>query len=209
MMYWTFYWILRFLYKVFCRWEIHGIEHFPLRGGFILAVNHQSYVDPTIAGSASPRGIYYLARESLMKNGLIRWFLTSIHVIPLDIGVGDIGAFKQCVETLHEGKPVLIFPEGTRSHDGVLRPGKPGIGLLAMMGKTDILPCYIHGSYEMFPRHGRFPQPHKLHVFFGPYLQYNEFNHLKMKKESYHKISQRVMDEIGKLRARAQSLSTQ
>ncbi len=208
-MYWAFYWTLRFLYKVFCRWEIHSKEHFPKHGGFILAVNHASFADPTIAGSAAPRGIYYLARESLMKNWLIRWFLIRIHVIPLNVsgGGGDIGAFKECIETLHKGKPVLIFPEGTRSYDGMLRPGKPGVGLLAMMGRIDILPCYIHGSFQMFPRHGRFPQPHKLHVFFGPIIPYSRFDHLKMSKDSYHKISQKVMEEIGKLREQALSIS--
>ncbi len=205
MMYWIFYWLLRFLYKVFCRWEIHGLEHFPKHGGFLLAVNHASYLDPTIAGSAAPRGIYYMARESLFKNHVLHWFLTSIHSIPLNISKNgvDISAFKECVKTLHKGKPVLVFPEGTRSPDGIPRQGKPGIGFLAMMGNIDILPCYIHGSYEMFPRHKAFPVPHKLHVFFGPLLPYKEFDHLKMDKHSYHKISDRVMEEIGKLRQRA------
>ena len=204
MMYWTFYWLLRVLYKVFCRWEIHGLEHFPKHGGFILAVNHASFLDPTIAGSAAPRGIYYMARESLMRTRWARWFLTSIHTIPLDTaGGGDLGAFKLCIETMRKGKPVLIFPEGTRSHDGNLRPGKLGVGLLAMMGKADILPCYIHGSYAMFPRHVKFPRPHKLQVTFGNMISYKEFDHLHVKKESYHKISHRVMEEIGKLRQHA------
>ena len=203
MMYWAFYWTLRFLYKLFCRWEIHGREHFPKHGGFILAVNHASYLDPTIAGSASPRGIYYMARQSLMKSRLAHWFLTSIHTIPLDTGGGDIGAFKACLQTMRKGHPVLIFPEGTRSVDGAPKPGKLGVGLLAMMGRVDILPCYVHGSYEMFPRHARFPRPHKLHVYFGKPLAYLEFDHLKMEKGSYQKISHRVMEEIGKLRQHA------
>ncbi len=191
-MYWVFYWTLRFLYRVFCRWKVHGLENFPPHGGFILAVNHASFLDPTIAGSAAPRG------------RLSRWFLTTIHTIPLDNrSGGDIGAFKDCMNTMRKGRPILIFPEGTRSRDGNLQPGKLGIGLLAMMSRADILPCYIHGSYEMFPRHSKFPRPHKLHVFFGPFMPYKEFDHLQMKKESYHKISHRVMEEIGRLRQEA------
>jgi len=204
-MYWIFYWALRVLYAVFCRWKIHGREHFPRHGGFILAVNHASYLDPTILGSAAPRGIYYMARKTLMKSSLSKWFLTSIHTIPIDIagGGGDVHAFRECVNMIHSGKPILIFPEGTRTRDGNLQPGKLGIGFLAMMGRVDILPCYIHGSYEMFPRHSNFPVPHKLHVFFGPLIPYSQFDHLHMKKDSYHKISHRVMEEIGKLRQQA------
>jgi 1-acyl-sn-glycerol-3-phosphate acyltransferase len=205
MLYWFFFYLLKVLFAIFCRWEVHGKNNFPNKGGLLLAVNHVSYLDPFIAGTAAPRGVYYMARASLMKRPISRWFLKTIHCIPLDIaGAGDISAFKECIRYVSSGRAVLIFPEGTRSHDGQLKAGKLGIGLLAMMGKVDILPCYIHGSYEMFPRHNRLPQPHKVHVYFGPLLRYHkEFGTMKMGKPGYRHISERVMEEISKLRDQA------
>ncbi len=175
MMYWIFYWLLRFLYKVFCRWEIHGLEHFPKHGGFLLAVNHASYLDPTIAGSAAPRGIYYMARESLFKNRVLHWFLTSIHSIPLNISKNgvDISAFKECVKTLHKGKPVLVFPEGTRSADPEVQPFKASLGtLLRSCHGVPVLPVYIHGTHEILPKGQLLPRGRKIRVHIGPPIAY-------------------------------------
>ena len=196
MMHGIFYWILRFLYRVFCRWEIHGLENFPEKGGFVLAVNHASYLDPTIAGSAAPRSTYYMARESLMKNPIVRWFLTSIHTIPMDIGKGDLGAFKTCLKTIAAGKPVLIFPEGTRAKKDEF--GQPvvklhdGIGFLVVKSGVSVVPAKIEDSDQVLPPGAVMFRRYPISIIFGKPMIFNA-------EESYQKIVSAIMKEINQL----------
>ena len=72
-------------------------------------------------------------------------------------GEGDRAAQRFSLEALAAGRPIGIFPEGTRSRDGHLKAGKPGAALLAMRSGAPLLPVGIAGTHRIFPGRSRWP----------------------------------------------------
>jgi len=186
--------------KLFFRWKVYGLENIPSQGGFLLAVNHASYFDPVIVGSASSRLIYYLARRSLMKNKFIESILKSVNTIPVARGEYDSQALKEVVDLVKKGSGVLVFPEGTRSKTGNLQKIKNGLGFLAMQSQADILPCYLDGTWHILPKGKKMISLHKVTVSFGKVIPYTEFSHLKAGKEAYQSIAARTESSLLSMR---------
>ena len=121
-------------------------------GPLILASNHQSYFDPPLVGICSQRGVYYLARKTLLQIPLLGKLLPYINVILVDRDGNDMSALKTVIRTVKSGNGVVLFPEGTRSPDGTLQRGKAGIGLVIAKTGAPVQPMRIFGSYEAFPK---------------------------------------------------------
>lgn len=128
--------------------SIKGREHFPKEGGFILASNHISYSDPPIVGSCSPRIVHFLAKAELFNSAWFSYLLRSSNTHPLARGKGDLATMRLAINIIKQGDGIVLFPEGTRSRDGQLGPGKPGIGMMARRGNCPIIPCYAIGQQE-------------------------------------------------------------
>lgn len=148
--------------------EGFGHHHLPNTGGFIIASNHLSYLDPPAIGVSIDRDMAYFARKSLFKPPFDR-LLKRVHAIPVDRDSGsDLAAMKGALSCLRQGLPLVLFPEGTRSADGRLLPGKRGIGLLAAKARVPVVPCRIFGTLEAWGRNRR-PRPGTgIAVCFGP-----------------------------------------
>lgn len=142
--------------------ELHGMEKVPPDGPLIVACSHQSHLDPMILGAAFDRDLHFLARRSLFKNPLFAWLIRNNQAFPLD-REGDIReALRAFGEFLDKGCAVVMFPEGTRSPDGILQDMKPGVGMLAVRNLAPVLPVYIWGSYQSWPRGTGHPRRHHL-----------------------------------------------
>ena len=141
------------LCKIFFRLRLFGRENIPKKGSFILAGNHQSYLDPIFCGVSLRRQMHYLARESLFSNWFFRALLSSVNALPLKQGEGELTTIRQVIELLKQGKAACLFPEGTRTRDGRIEPLKPGLGLLCRRGNASIIPTVIDGAFECWPRH--------------------------------------------------------
>jgi len=145
-------------YDLFFPVEGHGQENLPRAGGFIIASNHLSYLDPPAIGVSVDRDLAYFARKSLFNPPFDR-LLRRVHAIPVDRDSGsDIAAMKGALQCLRQGLPLVLFPEGTRSPDGQLLPGKRGIGLLAAKAGVPVVPCRVFGTLEAWGRDRR-PRP--------------------------------------------------
>ena len=186
------------LFKIFFRVQIFGRKGFPKEGPVIVAPNHTSFLDPIIVGIGAPRKLSYLARDTLFRLKPFARMLRWIHVSPIKRETGDVNAFKLTLNKLSQGESILIFPEGTRSGDGNLQKPKSGIGFLQDISGTMILPCYVKGSMEAWPRHSRFPRPRRVSVYFGKPLEFE--NIPGDKKERYMRIAGQVMDAIAGLK---------
>ena len=92
--YWLGYHSSRILAKILYRFRIVHRERMIQSGPVIVAMNHQSYFDPPLAGNACDRAIYFLAKKSLMKVPLLRWLLPKLNVIPVDIEGTDRSAIN-------------------------------------------------------------------------------------------------------------------
>jgi 1-acyl-sn-glycerol-3-phosphate acyltransferase len=135
--------------------RVEGSRHVPESGPVLLIANHQSYFDIILCGLASPRQVYFLARKSLWKNRLLGWIMDRFGTVPVDTtGLGRAG-LEGILDRLKQGKVVLVYPEGERTHDGKLAPIKPGVSLLIRKVKCPIVPIGIAGAYETWPRNRR------------------------------------------------------
>ncbi len=141
--------------KIFFRLRLFGRENIPKKGAFILAANHQSYLDPVLCGATLHRQMHYLARESLFSNRFFAGLISSVNTLPLKQAEGDLTTVRKVIELLKAGNGVCLFPEGTRTNDGRIEPFKPGLGLLCRRGNAAIIPAVIDGAFECWPRHKR------------------------------------------------------
>jgi 1-acyl-sn-glycerol-3-phosphate acyltransferase len=189
------------LSKIYFGFETRGLKYVPLRGGVLAAANHASYLDPPLLGNATPRVMYYMARADLFRGKLAGPFIKLWGAFPIRRDMWSAGGLKEAMRKLDGGKLVMFFPEGTRSYDGGLRKPMVGAGLLAYMAKAPVVPTYIDGSYESFPRGAKAPGPAKVTVCFGPPLDLEPYRERPPSKETYRAIAEEIMAAIAALRA--------
>ena len=144
-----------------------GIENIPRKGGVLLVSNHQSFLDPVLLGVWVPRAVNFIAKIELFKSRAFGWFLRNMHVFSVRRGEGDVGAVKEAIKRLHEGRILMMFPEGTRTEDGKIRPIQPGIGMLVRRADVAVVPAVIHGAYEAWPKGRKIFRPGKIRVMYG------------------------------------------
>lgn len=166
----------RFLFRVYYRLYHHGRvrhrERVPATGGAILAGNHVSFLDPPFFGQACPRAAFYMARDTLFRNPIAGWVLRSWNCVPINRDRGDIGAMRTVLRLLGEGKPVLMFPEGTRSRDGQLQEARAGIGMIVAKANVPVVPMRIFGTERALPKGASLPRPARVTIVFGEAFTY-------------------------------------
>jgi len=143
---WQITWLLTYPWA---QWllglKVSGRNHL-VGGPQIIAANHTSNFDPLIVGWAAGRELHFLAKEELFcASPLFAWLLRSWNAWPVRRGTGDAGAIRRCSWLLQHGQTVVLFPEGTRSPTGELRPFQPGVGLLALVNRVPVIPLHITG----------------------------------------------------------------
>jgi 1-acyl-sn-glycerol-3-phosphate acyltransferase len=171
--------LMRLYAKVWFDFEAHGVEHLP-EGAFIVAANHCSHLDTgavvTAFGERGGELFIMGARDYFFNRRLKGWFFhTFLNIIPFNRTEAMIKGLRLARSVLHAGRPVLIFPEGTRSKDGQLQPFKPGIGLLGLELGVPIVPCHIEGTHAALPKGKAVPRRAKIRVTFAPPITMAEY----------------------------------
>jgi 1-acyl-sn-glycerol-3-phosphate acyltransferase len=154
------------------RGRAYHAERVPPQGPVILAANHASFIDPPLVGAALKRDIHYLARASLFRHPLANWLLRSWNSVPVERDGGGAAGLKAIFDRLQGGAGIILFPEGTRSHDGRLQPARSGIGLVVIKSSCPVVPVRVFGTFEAFGRRLRFPRPKPVVVKFGHPLDF-------------------------------------
>ncbi len=145
-----------------------GLENVPLTGAFILAVNHQSVLDPVLAGIALKNQLCFMARDTLFKSKIFGPLLKSVKAIPVRRGQADLASIKAIIARLKQGDGVCLFPEATRTTDGKIASFKGGFTLLSRRGNASVIPVLIDGAFECWPRHRKlFKIGSKITVTYG------------------------------------------
>jgi 1-acyl-sn-glycerol-3-phosphate acyltransferase len=198
--YWFCYHLIKLVGRIFfgLRW-VHR-ERMINHGPVILAANHQSFLDPPFAGSASDRAIYFLARRTLLDGPFLGWLLPKLNVIPVDSEGGkDRTALKALIRILRAGEGTLVFPEGQRTPDGNLQPALPGVGLVIAKTLAPVVPIRIFGAYEAWPMGKKWPRFCPVTVVVGEPIYFTEKDLQPATKDLYTRLSQQVMDAIAAL----------
>ena len=161
--------IFRLLYPT----RVDGRPPVPGRRPILLAPNHTSFLDPVVLQASILHRITYLMADIYYNLPLLGWFCRRMGCIPLSSQGSQLAAIRQGIEALRTRSVVAIFPEGTRSYDGVLGEGFPGV--IALASRTDalVVPVALIGPHRAFPRGARFPRLVPLHVRFGAPIDFS------------------------------------
>ena len=182
------YYIVYFLTKLvsflcFPR-RIYGMEHFPRHGGFILASNHISNLDPVVLGISVVRRVNFMAKDSLFKKQPLGFILKKLWSFPVKRDQADFGALKEALKRLKRGTPVLMFVEGTRRIGDALPKAQPGVGFLAVKAGVPVIPVHVSRSLTR----------HLVTVRYGPPVVFNA-------QDSYENIAQTILQSIDRIPA--------
>ena len=130
---------------------VHGRENLP-EGGCIICPNHTSLLDPihvafALGRSQRPR---FMAKAELFKNPLFAAIIRGLGAFPVQRGAADINSIRESLNILKDGGKLMIFPEGTRVHEGEKVDAKAGAAFLSSRAGVPMVPMYIHNSSRLF-----------------------------------------------------------
>lgn len=179
-------------FKVYNRLDIRGTENIPLNGQFIMAANHQSYMDGAIVMAGVPWNIsdkcYFYATEDHVNNATLRKMAGRHNIIIMERRNLKNSILK-LAEVLKLGKNIVIFPEGTRSRNGGMGNFKKTFAILSKELGVPVLPVCIKGAYDALPRGTHFYKPKKITLEYLPLMTPSE-------NEDYELFAERVKATI-------------
>lgn len=188
-----FAWISRLFGKIYFRVEEKGLKNVPKNGPFILAANHQSYIDGLFAMQALPahtiRQTYFYAKEAHVHHGYVAWMAARHNVIVMEPS-NLKKSIQKLGEALKQGRNIIIFPEGTRTRNGLVGDFKKMFAILSVELNVPVIPICIKGAYEAMPKHSKFPRPHKVTVEYLPAIEPGQMD--------YDQLTAKVKEEIAK-----------
>ncbi len=194
--YQLFYNVSKFLARTFFDYRVINKERIIEEGPAILAMNHESYIDPPLAGIACRREISYLARKTLLQWPVLGPIFPHLRVIPVDQDNADRSALKNVIKLVRAGGCTVIFPEGARTLDGQLQPAQPGLGLVIAKTLAPVVPMRIFGAHEAFPRGGKPRLFRPVTVVVGEPIHFTKAELVGEGRELYQALSERVMARI-------------
>ncbi len=149
--------IFKFIFKLIAKIEITGLERYPEREPFIIAINHLTLIDPVILlAILPPRKITVFVAKKWEHKFLVGSLVRALGGIFVHRGEVDRAALQASLKVLRSGGILGLAPEGTRSRTGGLQPAKPGVAYLATKTNTPILPIGISGHTDALQRLRRF-----------------------------------------------------
>jgi 1-acyl-sn-glycerol-3-phosphate acyltransferase len=152
---------------VLCRIEKGELEKIPADGPMILAMNHIGSIEvPLLRAHVRPRRVISLAKIETWDSRLMGWLFDLWESIPIRRGEVDLGALQGCLDCLSAGDFLGVAPEGTRSYDGKLLSGRPGIVLIGLHSGAQIVPV-VHWGVEDFPKNIKHLKRTDFHIRVG------------------------------------------
>jgi long-chain acyl-CoA synthetase len=169
--------------RLLFRLRVEGLEHLPADRQWILAPNHASFLDPSIVAAALPRRVlastYWAGWTGYaFRNALVSRISRLAQIVPIDPERAASSSLAFAASVLAESRNLVMFPEGERSATGELLDLKPGVGLLAAhFDDVAVVPAFIAGSFEAWPRDRRLPRPfRRISITFGKPLDRSRFD---------------------------------
>ena len=176
------------------RLKIVGEKNVPKKGPFIIAPNHQSFLDGPIVASGlsckTLRNSYFFATEEHVKRPVVKSLAKRNNIILMEKRNLKNSILKLS-EVLKLGKNVVIFPEGSRSYDGEMVPFKKTFAILSKELNVPVVPVCIRGAYDVLPRGSKWIKPKKIEVEYLPPV-------MPENGDTYDSISDKVRDSIQK-----------
>lgn len=179
--------------RLIVRLRAQGTENIPTKIPYVIAANHQTYVDGMLISAFLPKFHFknlasLTAKDLEDQHGLFGKLIVKVgRGIAVDRFGNPIRGLIIAKKKVEEGNILLVHPEGTRSPTGELGEMKDGAAYIALKSKVPLLPVFIEGGYEVFSRHMKWPNPidrktgkrKEVTVIFGKPLDPKEFKNAK------------------------------
>jgi long-chain acyl-CoA synthetase len=164
-------WCINVFLLFYGRRTVRGVGNLPAQGPYLITPNHLSNADAFVLGTAMPASIarkaFFLGDTRFFGGPVSSRIAPLVQVIPVDMETKLSSAMQLSAYVLRQGRVLCVFPEGSRSRDGKIKPFKKGVGILAKELNVPLVPVAIDGTYEMM-RPGRLvPRPGRVTVTFG------------------------------------------
>lgn len=134
--------------------DFQGQENVPLKGGAILAINHTSYFDFALAGTAAlpaKRYVRFMAKKEIFDNKIAGPLMRGMHHINVDRSNGS-ASFVAALRSLKDGEIIGIFPEGTISTSFEIKGLKSGAVRLAIGAGVPVIPTIVWGGQRVYTK---------------------------------------------------------
>lgn len=149
------------LYRALWRIRVDGRANVPRNGGVIVAANHVSFFDSVALLQSIPRRAFFIGKAEYLQSWTTRRLFPAMGLIPIEREQARkaMAALEVAADVLRGGDVLGIYPEGTRSRDGLLHRGHTGVAQLALMSGTPIVPVGLIGTDDIQPVGSRVPRP--------------------------------------------------
>ncbi len=165
------YAVVRFLIwlvaKILWRISFEGLQNVPRTGAFVLAPIHRSFIDFGLVSAVTRRPMGFMGKESLWKNKWLGAFITHLGAYPVNRGAPDRQSLRRTLEILANGKPLVLFPEGTRRSGPVIEHLHEGAAYVASRAGVPLVPVGIGGSERALPKGRALPRLVRIHILVG------------------------------------------
>ncbi|MBO7662084.1 MAG: 1-acyl-sn-glycerol-3-phosphate acyltransferase [Clostridia bacterium] len=173
----------------------HDREKLDREAPYILIANHQHALDPVVmALGVRGRQVVFLAKKQLGSNRAAAWALKRVHCIFVDRHNMDMEAMRACVRAIRERRILVIFPEGTRHHEGQMEQIESGTALLTMRSGVPLIPMYIERKLSLFRRN---------HVYVGDPIPYDDLAAGGINAVSCEALNERIRETYRRMIAAA------
>lgn len=180
------------LAKLLFRLSVSGSNNIPKKGGFILASNHISYLDPVILGCACPRKLNFMAKYDLFSAPVFAALISRLGAFAVKRNTADISALREALNRVKSGNGLVIFPEGSRVNANMNLKPQPGIGFLASKTNVPVIPAFISGTDKALPKGSKMIKTEKIFIRFGKQISVE-------RRVPYQQTADLIMNNIRRL----------
>lgn len=191
---------VRLMLRVLGRLRSSGEYNVPRRGGVLYCPNHISDADPPVIFVTAPRRCWMVGKKELFAIPILGAYGAQLQAIPIRRDSPDRAALRRIEEVLRGGEPVLLFPEGRLSEDGLLQRIQPGVALVALRTGAPIIPIGLENTNGLVPYGKLVPRwsPSPITVTYGPPIDPRQFAELPRSK-AIEAITEKLAQELARL----------
>lgn len=194
MIYWPIRFLSKAIFKIFYNFKVYEAGNLPEKGPFLVCCNHCSFFDPVVICDVVPQRVYWVVLKDLYSVWPLSILLRFAKCIPVN------GATKEALNVLKQGKVIGIFPEGRRTYDGkLMKKGKKGAALIAMRSAAPVVPVWINGTHQAYPRRAKFPKIHPIQVYIGKPLVFHRHEEEIIDEQTLSAATAKIMQSIAGL----------
>lgn len=191
--------IFRLLFRILARVRVTGVEHIPRGQAYVVAINHVSLYDPPFAVAFWPEMVELIGAVEVWsrpgQNLLARWY----GGIPVHRGEVDRAMLDKVLDVLRSGRPLLMAPEGGRSHETGMRRARPGIAFIVEAADVPVVPVGIVGTTDDFWQRARRGERPLLEMHIGQPLRLPQLPQGPERRAARQRNADLVMQHIAAL----------